>query len=131
MNNLGDLERSVMEELWRSDQALSVRVVHSRVTAERDLAYTTVMTVLDRLAKKKIVERQRDGRAWIYRPAQSREQMVAEVMHSALTDAEEDSSAALVAFVGRASDSELALLRQALADLEQGADLDRGSDSSA
>lgn len=122
MNNLGDLERSVMEELWRSDEALSVREVHSRVTADRALAYTTVMTVLDRLAKKKVVERRRDGRAWIYRPAQSREQMVAEVMHSALTDAEDGASAALVAFVGRASDDEVALLRQALADLEKGSD---------
>lgn len=122
MNNLGDLERSVMEELWRSDEALSVREVHSRVTADRALAYTTVMTVLDRLAKKKVVERRRDGRAWIYRPAQSREQMVAEVMHSALTDAEDGASAALVAFVGRASDDEVALLRQALADLEKGPD---------
>lgn len=111
-----------MEELWRSDEALSVREVHSRVTADRALAYTTVMTVLDRLAKKKVVERRRDGRAWIYRPAQSREQMVAEVMHSALTDAEDGASAALVAFVGRASDDEVALLRQALADLEKGPD---------
>lgn len=120
-----------MEELWRSDDALSVREVHSRVTAERDLAYTTVMTVLDRLAKKKVVERKRDGRAWIYRPSQSREQMVAEVMHSALTDAEEDSNAALVAFVGRASEDEVALLKQALADLEQGASPGSAHDASS
>ena len=107
-----------MEELWQAEQPLSVRAVHSHLTAERDLAYTTVMTVLDRLAKKDIVTRERHGRAWLYRPTQSREEMVADVMHSALEDAAGDRSAALVEFVGRASGDEIELLRQALAEVE-------------
>jgi predicted transcriptional regulator len=46
--------------------------VHALLTPERDLAYTTVMTVLDRLSKKGVVVRKLDGRAWLYRPAKSR-----------------------------------------------------------
>ena len=54
------------------------------LTRDRDLAYTTVMTVLDRLAKKGLVHRERDGRAYLYPPAQTREELVADVMHTAL-----------------------------------------------
>ncbi|MGH8573296.1 MAG: BlaI/MecI/CopY family transcriptional regulator, partial [Gammaproteobacteria bacterium] len=47
---LGELERAVMEVLWDRDEPFVVRDV-VRVLAGRGLAYTTVMTVLDRLAK--------------------------------------------------------------------------------
>lgn len=61
-----------MNVLWRSDSPLSVRAVHDSLRDVRGGAYTTVMTVLDRLAKKGIVERQLEGRAWRYQPARSR-----------------------------------------------------------
>ncbi len=124
-SNLGDLERSVMETLWDAgDDWLTVRDVHDRLSAGRDLAYTTVMTVLDRMTRKQIVEREREGRAWRYRPTQSRGQMTAEVMRQALGEfAEEanghDRAAALVAFVGEASDADRQALREALADLDR------------
>lgn len=63
---LGDLETAVMQILWSQPEPMSVRGVHARVGLERDLAYTTVMTVLDRLAKKGIVVRELEGRAWLY-----------------------------------------------------------------
>lgn len=124
MNTLGELERSVMERLWASSEPQSVRDVHAALTADRDLAYTTIMTVLDRLAKKKIVLRQRDGRAYLYAPAQSREELVAEVMHTALEGEVEDRTAALVAFVSKVSTEEAAAMRRALAELEGSADED-------
>lgn len=68
----GELEQAVMEILWARPDALSVRDVHDSLSRDRDLAYTTVMTVLDRLAKKKRVLRSLEGRAWLYRPAHSR-----------------------------------------------------------
>ena len=114
VNSLGDLERRVMEELWSLDRPLTVREVHTAIAAERTIAYTTVMTVLDRLAKKGLVDREQDGRAFRYVAAQSREQLVAEVMHTALADGAADRSAALVAFVDRVSDDEAAALRAAL-----------------
>src|SRR6201996_1917387 len=62
VNRLGDLERAIMDVLWGTPQSLTVREVSAQLT-ERDLAHTTVMTVLDRLAKKGFARRERDGRA--------------------------------------------------------------------
>jgi predicted transcriptional regulator len=77
---LGELESAVMAILWSCGTPLSVRDVHARVGIDRDLAYTTVMTVLDRLSKKGIVHRVLEGRAWLYSPATTRlELAVAEV----------------------------------------------------
>ncbi len=73
----GELEQAVMDILWSRPEPLSVRDVHALLAAERDLAYTTVMTVLDRLAKKKLLVRNLGGRAWLYRPAHSRAAEVA------------------------------------------------------
>ncbi|HQZ00418.1 MAG TPA: BlaI/MecI/CopY family transcriptional regulator [Propionicimonas sp.] len=68
----GELELAVMEILWSRPVRLSVREVHELLSADRDLAYTTVMTVLDRLAKKGLVLRKLEGRAWLYFPTKSR-----------------------------------------------------------
>ncbi|GAB3746724.1 BlaI/MecI/CopY family transcriptional regulator [Microlunatus parietis] len=114
---LGELERKVMEQLWDAAGPQSVRDVHHALSQDRELAYTTVMTVLDRLAKKGVVRRERDGRAYRYLPVQNREEMVAELMHTAL-ESGQDRTAALVAFVGRVSDSEAAAMRAALDSLE-------------
>ena len=74
---LGDLETAVMEILWaHPDQGMTVRDAHERLVPQRELAYTTVMTVLDRLSKKGIVHRELEGRAWLYRPAQARADLV-------------------------------------------------------
>jgi predicted transcriptional regulator len=114
---LGDLERLVMEQLWAAPAALTVREVHERLAGTRELAYTTVMTVLDRLAKKKLTERERDGKAWRYRAAAPREELAADLMRDAL-DRAGDRREALVRFVGQVSDEEAALLRDALSRLD-------------
>ena len=114
---LGDLERLVMEQLWAADGALTVREVHDRLSATRELAYTTVMTVLDRLAKKQLTERERDGKAWRYKAASPREELAADLMRDAL-DRAGDRREALVRFVGQVSDEEAALLREALSRLD-------------
>lgn len=118
MPRMGELERSVMEVLWASPGPHTVREVHAELDSERDLAYTTVMTVLVRLAEKGLATRERDGRAWRYRAARTREDIIAETMHSALGDDRGARSAALLAFVERVSDDEAAMLREALAELE-------------
>jgi predicted transcriptional regulator len=113
-----------METLWDAGDAwLTVREVHETLAKSRDLAYTTVMTVLERMTRKDLVEQQREGRAYRYRPAQSRGAMTAEVMRDALGEfAQEtnqhDRQAALVAFVGEATAADRRALREALAALE-------------
>ncbi|WP_308286161.1 BlaI/MecI/CopY family transcriptional regulator [Actinomycetospora soli] len=115
---LGELERAVMAQLWSAEEPLTVRDVHDRL--ERELAYTTVMTVLGRLAKKGLVRQERDGKAYRYAAASSREQMAAELMLDALGDVGEDRTAALVAFVDRVGPAEVEALRRALDTPAQG-----------
>ena len=69
---LGKLERAVMEEVWRHDE-ISVREMH-RVFDGR-VAYTTLMTTLDRLHKKELLDRRKDGRAFLYSPRVSHEEL--------------------------------------------------------
>ena len=105
---LGDLEREVMTQLWNAGEPLTVRRVHELLSRDRDLAYTTVMTVLDRLAKKGVVTQQRADRAYRYAPAQTREEMTAALMLDALSAAPDGvRDAALAHFVGRLDPSAL------------------------
>ncbi len=67
--SLGPLEVAIMELLWIAGEA-SVREVTDRL--ERRLAYTTVMTTLDRLFKKGILDRRKSERAFLYQPKLSR-----------------------------------------------------------
>jgi predicted transcriptional regulator len=113
VNRLGDLERAIMEVLWQTDSALTVRQVSNGLD-QRELAHTTVMTVLDRLAKKGFARRERDGRAWRYRPAATREAYVTELMLTAL-DQTGDRVAALARFAQSVSGDEAEVLREALA----------------
>lgn len=66
-----------MELLWSSGVPQSVADVHVQLNRERELAYTTVMTVLDRLAKKSLVSRELVNRAWHYQPTASQAEVVA------------------------------------------------------
>jgi predicted transcriptional regulator len=67
---LGPLEAEVMAVLWRAGQPLPVRDVAAELNAVRNpaLAYTTVMTVMSRLAGKGILARSRSGRRFVYAP---------------------------------------------------------------
>ena len=65
---LTPLELAIMKSLWRRGEA-TVRQVQDDLVRERQLAYTTVMTVMDRLFKKDLVERRKKSRAHVYRPA--------------------------------------------------------------
>jgi predicted transcriptional regulator len=118
VNRLGELERAIMDVLWEASESMTVREVSSQLT-ERELAHTTVMTVLDRLSKKGFAKRQRDGRAWRYRAAESREAYVTELMLSAL-DQTGDRQAALARFASSVSGAEARALLQALETLGKG-----------
>jgi predicted transcriptional regulator len=68
----GALELRVMEALWRRPTPVSVR----DLVADFDgTAYTTLMTTLDRLHRKGMLDREKSGRAFLYRPRHSREEL--------------------------------------------------------
>jgi predicted transcriptional regulator len=79
---LGPLEQRVLDCLWRRKAPLSVREVRGALGG--DLAYTTVMTTLDRLFKKGLLEREADGRAFRYAARASREAYGASLLRALL-----------------------------------------------
>ena len=120
LTGLGELERAVMDHLWDAATPQTVRQVHEALATRRELAYTTVMTVLQRLARKGLVIQIRADRAHQYTPAHGRDELVAGLMVDALDQAADsgDRRAALMHFVGRVGADEADALRRALADLE-------------
>lgn len=70
---LGHLEREILNRLWAGGEPLSVRALETAFGGA--LAYTTLMTTLDRLHRKGLVERERAGRAFLYRARYTREQL--------------------------------------------------------
>ena len=83
MRPLGQLEEQVMDVVWREPEPLAVREVARRLG--RRLAYTTVMTTLDRLYKKGLLARTKDGNAYVYRASASRDEYHRRVVESAVS----------------------------------------------
>jgi predicted transcriptional regulator len=109
---LGSLEAKIMRAAWdHPDEYLPVREMLELLDDE--LAYTTVMTVMNRLFEKGLLHRRRQGRAWCYRPTSSREAHVATAMTQVL-DTAEDRTAALLHFLADLDPGEAAALRRLL-----------------
>jgi len=99
---LGELETRVMDVLWQ-EHPVSVRTVCDRIGGT--LAYTTIMTTLDRLHKKRLLRRHKDGNAFLYEPAMDRAEYQRRVVEAALTPLMEQGAApVLAAFVEVAAD---------------------------
>jgi predicted transcriptional regulator len=109
----GELESAIMSALWLRRGPATVRGVLDDLNATKNLAYTTVMTVLDNLHRKGAVTREKSGRAWLYRPAYSREQYTAQVLHEVL-GAAGDRRAALQQFVADLTPEEVSELGDAV-----------------
>jgi predicted transcriptional regulator len=78
--DLAPLELDCMNTLWPMGEG-TVREIRDRLAARRPRAYTTIMTILDRLARKGIVERRKLGRAYVYRANLSAEDARAQALH--------------------------------------------------
>jgi predicted transcriptional regulator len=71
-----DLERLVMEQLWAQGDGTvrSVREALNAHAGQPERAYTTVLTILQRLDAKGLVRRRRNGKTDVYRPALARDE---------------------------------------------------------
>jgi predicted transcriptional regulator len=112
MFGLGGLESAIMDVLWQTEEPAKVREVLDGLSG-RKLAYTTVMTVLENLFRKGWVKRERDGKAYRYRPTCSREEAAARTLREVL-ESSGDPEAALLHFASTASNRERELLRNGL-----------------
>ena len=70
---LGPLESAIMDRMWARREA-TVREIVDDIGKRRDLAYTTVMTIMSRLHEKGLLVRERDGKGYLYSPAFSRDE---------------------------------------------------------
>jgi len=113
---LGPLEHRVMEALWRRGEA-NVRDVHEEFGD--DVAYTTVMTTLDRLYKKGLLIRWKVGRAFRYAPTATREEsqrsLAAELIERLLAEHQQEPLPLLSNLVDAVGDAD----RRLLDDLER------------
>jgi predicted transcriptional regulator len=101
-----------MDVVWAAAAPVCVRDVVDRLAGRRP-AYTTVMTVLDRLCGKGVVTRELAGKAWHYSATLTREQFVAQLMLDVLGQTD-SRAAALVHFARSVSAEEASALRRAL-----------------
>ncbi|MEV4471301.1 BlaI/MecI/CopY family transcriptional regulator [Nonomuraea sp. NPDC049504] len=113
MRSLGELESAIMEHIWSCDAPVPVRDVLERLRGDRTLAYTTVMTVMDKLHKKGLLRRVQHGRAYWYEPVLSHEAYSAQLMQEALAHGG-NQAMTLIHFLERLPPEEHAALASAL-----------------
>lgn len=109
--SLGDLERDVMAIVWAHGET-TVREACERLGSS--VAYTTVMTTMDRLFKKRLLDRRKLGRAFVYRAAATRRELegavAVELMQSLLDSDGSGTLPVLSSLVDAVSDRDRALL---------------------
>lgn len=119
---LGDLELKVMAILWTSRTPLGVAAVSERIQGERQLAYTTVMTVLVNLYKKGVVDRAKRGKAYLYWAREGQDQLARGLFERLIkgyyNGSVEDFFAAFLRYRQDLSESELGELKRQLEELE-------------
>lgn len=114
MRGLGPLEAVVMQQLWSDGGTQSVRSVHERIAADREIAYTTVMTVMDNLYRKGLLNRERQGRAYLYSTTRSREEYTATLLEDVLAQSG-NRSGVLMHFVEQLDSDEIEAVRRVVA----------------
>ncbi|HEY0604126.1 MAG: BlaI/MecI/CopY family transcriptional regulator [Chloroflexi bacterium] len=104
---LGPLETKIMQIVWR-EKSITVKQVHRRLQdspEKPDIAYTTVMTTMTRLADKGILDRRRDGLAYVYTPAVTKDDfesmMVQRVLDGLMDDYEDETIDYLLDYLAR------------------------------
>lgn len=108
-----------MDLIWQREHPVAVREVLDDLSADRDLAYTTVMTVMDNLFQKGVLTREMgSGRAYRYEATRSREEYTAELLEHVLADSS-DAGAVLLRFVERLPSDDVAELRKILQRIDE------------
>ena len=85
---LGDLEAEVMELVWTraGDRGMTVRDVFALLHKRRKIAYTTVMTTMARLARKRLLRTETYGQAYVYFPTVSQDEFISGFVGRILED---------------------------------------------
>jgi predicted transcriptional regulator len=116
MRGFGDLEAVIMDRVWGRGEPVTVREVFDQLSAERAIAYTTVMSTMDNLHRKGWLDRFREGKAYRYTATAGREEYSARLMREALADGG-DAEVVLSHFVAQIGSGESEALRSVLRKL--------------
>lgn len=114
VRGFGELESAIMDQVWAADGPVLVRQVRDAINTERPIAYTSVQTVMEILVRKGWLVRERDGRAYRYQAARSREDYAASLIDQVFATGV-DRTATLVKLVEQMDPDEAESLRAALA----------------
>ncbi|MBP1468653.1 BlaI/MecI/CopY family transcriptional regulator [Candidatus Chloroploca sp. M-50] len=114
---LGPLETDIMQIVWQEDRS-TVKHVHRSLSQNREIAYTTVMTTMSRLAEKGVLNRHREGLAYVYSPAITEDDFVQMVVHQVLDGLMDEYSDTaidyMVDYLARNNPAELERLHQTI-----------------
>lgn len=114
---LGETEAEIMEIIWRMEGA-SVRDVHEELLLSREIAYTTVMTIMARLADKKLLVKEKVGSAYFYTPICSEDEftktLIGEVIDGLLEDYSDQAFAHFLGRIKKDDEEKLAQLEDIL-----------------
>ena len=116
MRGFGDLEAVIMDRVWERGEPVTVRELFDGLSAERAIAYTTVMSTMDNLHRKGWLDRVREGKAYRYTATATREEYGARLMREALADGG-DAEVVLSHFVAQIGSGESEALRSVLRKL--------------
>ncbi len=94
-SRLTDLELEVMHVVWDLGRC-TVRQVHEVLAQRRQIAYTTVMTMMNILEEKEYLNRSKEGRAYVYEPIQPKERVISSMVDDFVTRVFEGSARPLV-----------------------------------
>ena len=119
LHPLGETEMELLQHVWTLGRA-SVADVHERVLLTREVAYTTVMTVMKKLAKKGYLTYEKEGNAYIYSAAQRPEDVRRDLLRGLMDKVFSGSPRALVQTLVRdedLSDDEADAIRSIVAEI--------------
>ena len=117
---LGETEMEVLHHVWELEHA-TVAQVHERILKNRKVAYTTIMTVMKKLADKGYLAYDRDGATYVYRPAQTKDEVQQGLLDNLVEKAFKGSPAALIQTLVKHesfTEEELEDIRRLVDDLE-------------
>jgi predicted transcriptional regulator len=100
---LGDLELAVLDLVWKAHH-VTAKEAHTELGASRGISLNTVQSALERLARKGLLDRQKQGHAYRYSARVSREALIADVVGGVMERLQGDTAASLMAFLDSMDD---------------------------
>ena len=83
---LGKLEKDVMERIWANNEPVTVRILYENINKERKIAYTTVMTIVGRLAEKGLLKKRLLGQAYLYKAVYTKDKFLSKTIRQTIKD---------------------------------------------